>query len=286
MIKLIKLLCIGSMMLVTAANAVDTAPANIATKLRTSLKQSLPELPVDQVNTSPVPGIYEIVSSRKVFYVDASGRYAMLGNLVDLNVKKSLTEEKVQSLMFVDWKKLPTNIAIVKIIGKGERKIAVFTDPDCPFCKQLDASILSKQQNLTIYYFLYPLAMHANAEEDSKRILCSEDPDLTYIDWMVNDKKLPLQNQCKRLANLTEMKRVGSQIVGVEATPTIVLPNGQIVSGLIPADYLSKLITDTSPALNPASANESQTKSVNTKSSTAPVTNSAPAKPITASSAK
>lgn len=240
-------------------NAIDTAPANIATNLRASLKLSLPELPVDQVNTSPIPGIYEIVSARKVFYVDASGRYAMLGNLVDLNVKKSLTEEKVQSLMFVDWKKLPTHIAIVKVIGAGQRKIAVFTDPECPFCKQLDVDILTKQKNLTIYYFLYPLAMHANAEEDSKRILCAENPDLTYIDWMANNKKLPLQDKCKRAANLEIMKKVGSEVVGVEATPTIVLPNGQIVSGLIPADYLSKLITDTSPAVA-GSLNESQVK--------------------------
>lgn len=257
MLKFIKFFCV--FIFVAAANA-DNVPANIAANLRLSLKKSLPELPVDQINISPIPGIYEIISARKVFYVDSSGHYAMLGNLVDLNIKKSLTQEKVQSLMFVDWKKLPTDMAIVKIIGKGQRKIAVFTDPDCPFCKQLDADILTKQKDLMIYYFLYPLAMHANALEDSKRIICAENPEAAYIDWMVNNKTLPFKDKCKRVAYLEEIKKIGSQVVDVEATPTIVLPNGQIISGLVPADYLAKLITDTSSA----PSDESEAKSVST----------------------
>lgn len=249
MMKLVRFICVccAFWAFVFSANA-DTASSNIATALRASLKKTLPELVIDQVNISPISGVYEVISGRKVFYVDTSGRYAMLGNLVDLTAKQSLTDQKSQSLNFIDWNKLPTKIAIVNIIGNGERKIAVFTDPDCPFCKRLDADVIAKQKNLTVYYFLYPLAMHANAEDDSKRILCAENPDKTYLDWMVNDKKLPIQNKCGRLVNLEKMKQVGAQVVGVEATPTIVLPNGQLVSGLIPADYLSKLITDTSPA--------------------------------------
>lgn len=260
MLKLMKLLVLGMAFFTNYTNA-DTAAANVSTQIRKALKETLPEVAVDQVNTSPIGGIYEIISSHKVFYVDASGRYAMLGNLVDLNIKQSLTEEKVKSLAITNWDKIPTKIAIVKVIGKGERKIAVFTDPDCPFCKRLDADILTKQNNLTIYYFLYPLSMHANSDNDSKRIICAQNPDVTYIDWMVNNKVLPIQSQCKQLANLEQMKKIGKDVVGVEATPTIVLPNGQIVSGLIPADYLDKLITETSPKQS-TSVNESQTKSL------------------------
>jgi|SRR6185437_8152764 len=261
MLKLIKLLLLCTVLFTTFANA-DTALANISAQIRKTLKETLPQLAIDQVNTTPIGGMYEIISGRKVFYVDSTGRYAMLGNLVDLSVKQSLTEEKVKSLAITNWDKIPTKIAIVKIIGKGERRIAVFTDPDCPFCKRLDADILTKQKNLTIYYFLYPMAMHANSDNDSKRIICAENPDTTYINWMVNDKPLPIQNKCKRLPNLEQMKKVGTEVVGIEATPTIVLPNGQIISGLIPADYLDKLITETSPA--PAiPANESVVKPVN-----------------------
>jgi thiol:disulfide interchange protein DsbC len=187
--------------------------------------------------------------------------------MVDLASKQNLTEKKVQSLSFVDWNKLPIKIAIIKIIGNGERKIAVFTDPDCPFCKRLDSDTIAKQKNLTVYYFLFPLAMHANAETDSKRIICAENPDKTYEDWMINDKKLPVQDKCQRVANLQQMKQVGSQLIGIEATPTIILPNGQIVSGLIPADYLEKLIADTSPV--PTAAKVSTESSAAAKSSVA-----------------
>ncbi|MCC2645750.1 MAG: thiol:disulfide interchange protein, partial [Burkholderiales bacterium] len=247
MLKIMKLIGLCTFLFGITVNA-DTAPGNISNTIRTTLKQSLPELVIDQVNTSPIAGMYEIISKRKVFYVDASGRYAMLGNLVDLSIKQSLTEEKVKSLAVINWDKIPTKIAIIKVIGKGQRKIAVFTDPDCPFCKRLDADILTKQNNLTIYYFLYPLAMHANSENDSKKIICAQNPDVAYIDWMVNNKNLPIQPDCKRLSNLELMKKIGRDVVGVEATPTIVLPNGQIITGLIPADYLDKLITETSPA--------------------------------------
>lgn len=260
MLKLIKLFSLCTIFFTMLANA-GTAPANISTAIRNALKETLPQLAIDQVNTSPIGGMYEIISARKVFYVDSTGRYAMLGNLVDLSIKQSLTEEKVKSLAITNWDKIPTKIAIVKIIGKGERKIAVFTDPDCPFCKRLDADILTKQKNLTIYYFLYPMAMHANSDNDSKRIICAENPDVTYVNWMVNDKPLPLQNKCKRLTNLDQMKKVGTEIIGIEATPTIVLPNGQIISGLIPADYLDKLITETSPP-PVVPANESGVKPV------------------------
>ncbi|MCC2626009.1 MAG: thiol:disulfide interchange protein [Burkholderiales bacterium] len=285
MLKLLKLLCLCIILFQPIANA-DTAPANISAQLRKTLKDTLPQLPIDQVNISPIGGIYEIISGRKVFYVDSTGRYAMLGNMVDLTIKQSLTEQKVKSLSVVDWNKIPTKIAIVKIIGKGQRKIAVFTDPDCPFCKRLDADILTKQKDLTIYYFLYPMAMHANSDNDAKRIICAENPDVTYIDWMVNDKTLPIQSQCKRLANLEQMKKVGSEIVGVEATPTIVLPNGQIVSGLIPADYLDKLITDTTPA-PAAPANESGVKPANeSQVKPAVVTSKAPSAPVPGNPAK
>lgn len=226
------------------ANANNTAPQNISLQIRKNLAISLPELQIDQINTSSINGLYEIISGRRVFYVESGGVFAIFGNLIDLSQKKNLTEEKVHTLAFIDWNKLPLQFAIVKVIGNGQRKIAVFTDPDCHFCKRLDADILTQQKNLTIYYFLYPLGIYSSAENDAKRILCAKDPGKTYIDWMVNGKKPPLQNSCKAAANLEQMKKIGQE-VRVEATPTIILPNGQIISGLVPADYLDKLISDT-----------------------------------------
>lgn len=236
--------------IISMSYAVDHANPEVAKVIRNQLSKTLPELTIDEVNNFVIPNVYEVVSGHKVFYVDSSGRYAILGNIVDLSTKQSLTEARTKSLEFVNWKDLPTNIALTRVLGTGKRRLAVFTDPDCPFCKRLDADIIAKQKDVTVYYFLYPLSIHADALNDSKRIICSETPELTLLNWMTLNQPLPVQNKCRRLKDLDKMREVADKIVGVDATPTLILPNGQIVSGLVPADYLAKLLTDTSTPEN------------------------------------
>jgi thiol:disulfide interchange protein DsbC len=219
---------------------------DITSSIKVRLKADLPELKVDEVNTTPIKGVYEVVSGRKVFYVGSTGQYAILGNFVDLDTKQSLTEKKVKSLATINWNDLPLKIAIRQTIGKGRRRIAVFTDPDCPFCKRLEQDTISKLKDVVVYYYLYPLKIHVSGEMDAKKILCAENPDATFLSWMTLGVKLPTKTSCKKSANLTTMQKAGRDIVGVEAVPTIVLPNGQLITGLVPADYLGKLITDTS----------------------------------------
>ena len=218
--------------------------------LKTNLQANLPELVIDGVNPTVIPGMYEVVAGRKVFYVDATGRYAILGNLVDLTTKESLTERAVKKLTAVNWNDLPLKIAIRRTIGTGENRIAVFTDPDCPFCQRLEQDTIPKLKNVTVYYFLYPLKIHAASEIDSKKILCAENPDQMYLLWMTaKDPILPKSTSCNNSKNLATMMSVGKNIVDIEATPTIILPSGQVIMGLVPADYLNKLIVDSSKNL-------------------------------------
>lgn len=235
-----KLLCMFFFML-NFAYADDTTSA-----IKIRLKVDLPELKVDQVNKTPVAGVYEVVSGRRVFYVDSTGQYAFLGNLVDLDSKQSLTEKTVKAVTVVNWNQLPIKLALRQTIGAGNRRIAIFTDPDCPFCKRLEQEVTPKLKDVVIYYFLFPLKIHEDAVSDSKKILCAQNPESTFAAWMALGKKLPTLMTCRNALKLPKMQAVGNNIVGVDATPTIVLPNGQIVSGLLPADYLNKLITDTS----------------------------------------
>ena len=225
---------------------------DITSTIKIHLKADLPELKVDQVNTTPVNGVYEVVSGRKVFYVDSTGHYAFLGNLVDLETKQSLTEKTIKSVSVVNWNQLPLTLALRNTIGPGNRKIAIFTDPDCPFCKRLEQDTVSKLKDVVVYEFLFPLPIHENGMFDSRKIMCSQNPEATFAAWMILSKKLPEKTNCTNAAKLTQIQTIGTNVVGVEATPTIVLPNGQIISGLVPADYLNKLITDTSgmPAKN------------------------------------
>ncbi len=217
----------------------DTTVDNI----RNKLKVSLPELKVDRVTPSVVPNIYQVFSGHKVFYVDSSGNYAFLGNLVDLNTKKSLTEATVQELSVVNIDDLPLTIAIRRVIGNGDNRLVVFTDPDCPFCQRLEQDTISKLNNITVYYFLYPLPIHKNAISDSKKILCAENPDATFVEYMNKGIQLPKRVDCNSSKKLDTMINVANKY-GVDATPTIVLPNGKLISGLVPVDYLNKLIQE------------------------------------------
>ena len=219
---------------------------NTSQEIKASLKTSLPELNIDQINPTALANVYEVVSGHKVFYVDATGRYAFLGNMVDLSTKQSLTESRVELLSRVNFNQLPFKYALVRVNGTGERKIAIFTDPDCPFCQRLEQEVIPKLTNVTVYYFLYPLAIHANAETDSKKIICSENPDKTFLEWMGNGTILPKRSDCKNASNLQIIKDVGAKQVGIEASPTIILPDGKVMTGLIPADYLNQLLNEAS----------------------------------------
>lgn len=242
---ILKKVIAGLFLLSGIASAV--AATDQTTIIRNNLKSNLPDLVVDRILPTPVSGIYEIDSGRKVFYVDSIGKFAFVGNLLDLTSKASLTEARVNDLNRVDWKKIPTDIAIRRVIGKGQNHIAIFTDPDCPFCKRLEAETISKLDNVTIYYFLFPLPIHATAADDSKRILCAENQESALLSYMAKGQSLPKNNTCNKVSILTQMQEVGNNLVQVNGTPTIILPNGKITSGLIPADYLSRLIDQNQP---------------------------------------
>lgn len=228
-----------------ATNSTPSA-ANIDL-IKKNLQTNLPDLTIDKILTTPFAGVYEVDSGRKVFYVDGTGNIALIGNMLDLKTKTSYTEQRTDALNRVDWSKLPLDLAIKRVNGNGSQSIAIFTDPDCPFCQRLEAETTAKLKDVTIYYYLFPLAIHANAADDSKRILCAENPESAMIGFMARGKSLGKNNNCNNTNKLAKMQDVGNNLVQVTGTPTIVLPNGKITSGLIPADYLSRLI-DQNPA--------------------------------------
>lgn len=225
------------------AKADATDLNQITVIIRKNLKANLPDLTVDRVRVTPINGIYEIDSGRKVFYVDSSGNYAFVGNLLNLTTKTSLTEQRSDDLNMIDWKKLPLNLAIQRIIGTGQKHIVIFTDPDCPFCRRLEAETTAKLKNVTVYYFLFPLPIHKTAIDDSKRILCSENPESSMLDFMIKNRPLPTANtKCNNANKLQQMIAIGNDVAQVTGTPLIVLPNGKIISGLVSSDYLANAI--------------------------------------------
>lgn len=204
-------------------------------------EQLLKEIPgvtkIDAVNKSPVDGMYEVVVGRKVFYATTDGKYLFFGNLIDPKNKKSLTEERTMELSRIDWKKLPLDLAIVEVNGSGKRKIAIFSDPDCPYCQMFEKQILPTLTDTTVYSFIFPLPRHPDAKLHAKQIWCSSNRVQSWTSWMRSGKMLSNNSNCDTSA-LDKIYETGTNLVQLEAAPTLILENGQILPGMLPADQL------------------------------------------------
>ncbi|WP_137937279.1 DsbC family protein [Chitinivorax sp. B] len=221
----------------TVAEKGPIKPA-LAEEIKKKLAERVPNARIDSVNTTPIPGLYEVVvNKRNVVYVDRDAKYLLDGELVDLTTRKSLTESRVADLRKVDFASLPFDDAIKVVKGKGERKLAVFSDPDCPFCKRLETS-LKDMDNVTIYTFLYPLAqLHPDAHRKSALVWCSADRAAAWTALML-ENKVP-EGEAKCDTPMTKIAALAEQF-GISGTPGIVFPNGKLVPGAIPREQIEQ----------------------------------------------
>ncbi len=140
---------------VSLAHAAETDKTAAAVKV--TLQKNYESLigPVDQVNKSPIPGLYEVVTGDHIFYTDKTAQYLIDGSMFDLKARKNLTEARSRVLFAINFSDLPLELAVKKVKGNGSRKMAYFTDPNCGYCKKLEHELQSVT-DVTLYLFLYP----------------------------------------------------------------------------------------------------------------------------------
>lgn len=230
------LIALGAASIIAGCNISSSSKS--PDQIKEQLTKSLPGITkVDDVKKSQINGIYEVVVGRKVFYTTTDGKYLFFGNIIDAATKKSVTEARTQELNKINWNDLPLNLAIKEVNGTGERKIAVFSDPECPYCQMFERQVAPNLTNTTIYTFLFPLTRHPKAKPDSEAIWCSKDRSTAWVEWMRNKKALPTNVSCD-ISDLDKIYKIGTDVVQVEGTPTLILANGQILPGMLPADQL------------------------------------------------
>ncbi len=227
------------------AAATLTALADEAS-IRKNLAERIPQLKqIDEVNKTAVPGLFEIrVNGTEIFYVDADANHLFQGNLIDTKKRRNLTEERVEKLtMFpIPFDSLPMKDGFTIVRGNGARKMAVFEDPNCGFCKQFEAG-LQNVNNVTITMFLLPV-LGPKSVEKSKDIWCAKDRGKVWQDYMVRDHAIPpvVASGCDISAiarNLEFAKKY--KITG---TPTVVFADGSRVPGSMPSAQVEKYLTD------------------------------------------
>jgi len=210
--------------------------------IRKNLAERIPKLPrIDEVSKSPMAGLYEIrVGGTDIYYTDASGSYLIDGQLIDAKSGKNLTEERMNKLTAIQFKDLPLKDAIVIKRGTGARKIAIFEDPNCGYCKRFEAD-MQKVNHATIYLFLYPI-LGADSTEKSKAIWCSSDKGKAWLDFMLNEVPLRGTSKCNTDA-ITRIVEFGKKH-RITGTPTILLADGTRIPGAISSGQLEKMLAE------------------------------------------
>jgi thiol:disulfide interchange protein DsbC len=203
------------------------------------LKDQYPATKIAAVRESTVKGVYEVVMGRNVAYTDESGRYMIFGHLYDMKEQKDMTAGVLDALNRVDVSMLPKADAIQTVRGKGERSLFVFSDPDCPFCKQMEAE-LAKVDNVTIHTLLYPLeGLHPDARRKAEAIWCAKDRAGAWEAFMASGR-LPENGSCE--TPIDRNLRLGNAL-GINGTPTIVFADGSLHPGMLPAAEIERRLS-------------------------------------------
>jgi len=207
------------------------------TVIRKNLAERIPQLQkIDEISKTPIAGIFEIrVNGADIYYTDAQGNYLLQGNLIDTKQRRNLTEERIDKLTAINFDALPFKDAFTMVRGDGKRKLAVFEDPNCGYCKRFEKD-LQKINNVTVYLFLYPI-LSPDSTEKSKNIWCAKDKVKAWQDWMTRDVTPPAAS-CDSSA-VTRNVELGHKYK-ITGTPTLVFADGTRVPGAVGADQVEK----------------------------------------------
>ena len=224
----------------TAATAIALACLGAQAQeaaIRKNLAERIPQMPkIDEVSKSPMAGLYELrVNGSDIMYTDAEGNFLIQGNLIDTKLRRNLTEERVEKLSAVDFDALPSKDAFTIVRGNGKRKIAVFEDPNCGYCKRFEKD-LQKVDNVTISLYLYPI-LSADSTEKSRNIWCSKDKAKAWTDWMLRSQA-PTAASCDAPA-LARNVEFGKKY-RITGTPTLIFADGSRIPGAIPAEQVEE----------------------------------------------
>jgi thiol:disulfide interchange protein DsbC len=215
--------------------------------IRKNLADRLKDFPKpDEVSKTPMPGVWEVRIGSDLFYTDAEGQYLIEGgSIIDTRNKANLTQQRVAKLTAIAFADLPLKDALVYKQGNGSRKLAVFGDPNCGYCKQFERDLLTIK-DVTIYTFVYPV-LGPDSDAKSRAIWCSKDAAGAWRGWMTADQ--PIQ----RPLGPCDAKAVDRTIAfgrkhKINGTPALVFEDGLRISGALrPADVEKRLVEARQP---------------------------------------
>jgi thiol:disulfide interchange protein DsbC len=221
-----------------AASVAVSAHAGEA-EIRKNLAARIPQFAtIDEVSRTPMSGVFEVrINGSELYYTDAQGDYLLQGNLIDVRERKNLTEARVEKLSEIAFDKLPLQDAVKIVRGNGKRKLAIFEDPNCGYCKQFERD-MKNVDNVTVYLFLYPV-LGADSTVKSRNIWCAKDKAKSWNDWMSAEVKPEGAAAGCDAAALQRNVEFGRRY-NITGTPTLIFSDGSRTPGAVPAAQVEK----------------------------------------------
>jgi len=226
--------------LIMAALFATSAYADEAS-LKKAIETVYPKLKVQSITKTPYAGLYEVFLDGQIIYTDDKFSFLIAeGKVIDPVSRRNLTEDRLDELNKVDFASLPLDQAIKVVKGNGSRKLVVFSDPDCPFCKRLEQRELVNITDVTIYTFLFPLEqLHPDAANKARAIWCSADRAKAWTDWVLNNQMPKAATNCD--TPIDKIAALGRKL-GVSSTPTLILQDGKRILGAYPAKEIEQAL--------------------------------------------
>lgn len=201
--------------------------------IRKALSAGFKDLPkIDEIRPSPVPGLWEVRAGVDIAYTDSKGTYLFQGSIIETASQRDITQERIDKLTAIDFSSLPLQDAVIWKNGNGKRRIAIFADPNCGYCKQLEKD-LSLVKDVTVHTFLVPI-LGGDSVEKSRSIWCAKDSTSTWRDWMISAVQ-PQKADSPCDTSALERNKALARKHKLYGTPAIVFENGVRSAGALSA---------------------------------------------------
>jgi len=225
-----------------AAAAVFSSPAGADEQaIRQALRSRIPGAQIISIQELPYAGLYEVAVRRgedtAIYYSDALGQIMIVGNLIEMRTDRNLTEERLRRLSAINWNQLPFQWAITTRRGDGRRQIAIFSDPNCPFCQKFEKD-LAGVADITIHIFPWAVIKPESVRQ-AKSVWCSKDRVKAWNDLMLKRVEPTAPTDCEN--PIDELIALGRRL-GATSTPTWFLPNGERYVGAQPMSVVVPLL--------------------------------------------
>ena len=223
------LIAVATLAMATSLPAWAQNPAAIKANVE---RLTAGKVKVDQVQATPAPGIFQVISEGEIFYTDATGRYGLVGGaLVDMQTQQDLTAPAVEKLTAVPFASLPLKHAIKQVRGNGKRQVAVFEDPNCPICRVF-TKFVDQLDDVTVYRFMYPV-IDPSSQSLARTAWCAADRAGAW-DQVMGGRRLAGPQECD-VSGLVEILQFGEKH-RIQNTPTVFLGNGKRLVGATPPE--------------------------------------------------